>query len=103
MATKADIIAELLRGGLSNAEAAERVGCSVDYVRAVRSRRGLPGQTRYTEEQRAQLYAQRYERWKEYQRNRYRTDPEFRKLQIERSKQSQARKRARKLGAVVSP
>lgn len=93
MSTKADKIAELLKGGLSTAEVAEAVGVAPSYVRAVRSERqlGKVERRRLTEEERAVRQRDRYLAKRARIRERYQTDPEFRATVIARVQRYQRR------------
>ena len=93
MSTKADKIAEFLKGGLSTAEVAEAAGVAPSYVRAVRSERqlGKVERRRLTEEERAVRQRDRYLAQRSRIRERYQTDPEFRATVIARVQRYQRR------------
>ena len=95
MSTKADKIAELLKGGLSTAEVAEAVGVAPSYVRAVRSERqlGRPEMLRLTDEEREARLEARYQAARQRARERYQNDPEYRASVIARVQRYQRRRK----------
>lgn len=74
--SKTRMIADWLAFGCSPAEVAEQVGCSADYVRAVRNR--LRNQERYGSQASPAELARL--------RERYASDPEFREKQLQKNR-----------------
>lgn len=96
--SKADQIRKLLH--LSNAVIAERMGCSDAYVRAVRQRTRSDGRPQWTltglkwvEKNRERVRARKNARHKE----RYQSDPEYRRRQLEATKRWQLANREHRL------
>jgi len=86
MANKADVL-RLLSKGLTPKEVAEILDCNPAYVRATRMRALVPGYSR-------RFMA--YERGKRARMDKYRADPEFRKIHLERVRQSRVRAKQRR-------
>lgn len=88
MSKHAEIVG-LLNAGMAKREIAEKVGCSLDYIRAVRNR----------ERNRVEFGGCTSPVTAETLRRRYRFDPAFRDRTRERAKASRERQRARTAGA----
>ena len=82
--TKAQRIRELYKTGqYTTVQIADVVGCRPEYVRVVARQRPASGGMSETERRWRLANAERYAEWRreyarEYQRSRYRNDPEFR-------------------------
>lgn len=78
--TKSNRIRHLLKQGMRPKEVAEIVGCSADYVRAVRQRSDKHGNSARSPAQRRWAASEPGRAYKaRYMRKRRATDPEFRK------------------------
>jgi hypothetical protein len=91
---KASWILDLYDGKRTTREIADMVGCSDAYVRVVARQRGPSGisdiDRRYVSSN-----LKRIKDWQvKYQRNRYRTDPEFRERKLESARNCYLKRRA---------